>query len=294
MLPTRPRAVATRTTPTPALPAQTLRRCSADASPNSLLPVVDLLGVTGAGSPESLAPVCGESQFLEHAGEIEMRGNAIVVAAWVMTAGTAFGQVNILENPGFETGSLDPWYQLNDFGGPENWNVTDADAHTGAFCATDVGNKLIVQDFDPTPVADILETSFWIKQPEIAISAVYFAYSDGSSAENLVFLTTADWQFFDVTGLLAPGKNLTTFGLYGYIGGGEDEDRSYVDDWTVSIEGQKCPADCNGDGTLNILDFICFQGIFQAGNPDADCNGDGSLNILDFVCFQGIFQEGCP
>ena len=26
----------------------------------------------------------------------------------------------------------------------------------------------------------------------------------------------------------------------------------------------------------------------------ADCNGDGVLNILDFVCFQQEFQKGCP
>ncbi|MFG0313015.1 MAG: hypothetical protein ACF8LL_02345 [Phycisphaerales bacterium] len=26
----------------------------------------------------------------------------------------------------------------------------------------------------------------------------------------------------------------------------------------------------------------------------ADCNGDGQLNILDFVCFQGLFVQGCP
>jgi hypothetical protein len=25
----------------------------------------------------------------------------------------------------------------------------------------------------------------------------------------------------------------------------------------------------------------------------ADCNGSGSLNILDFICFQQKFQQGC-
>jgi hypothetical protein len=57
--------------------------------------------------------------------------------------------------------------------------------------------------------------------------------------------------------------------------------------------GSGCEADCNGDGTLNILDFVCFQGLFTAGDLEADCNGDGVLNILDFVCFQGAFQDGC-
>jgi outer membrane protein assembly factor BamB len=55
-----------------------------------------------------------------------------------------------------------------------------------------------------------------------------------------------------------------------------------------------CEADCNADGSLNILDFVCFQGIFTAGDPGADCNADGALNILDFVCYQQAFQSGCP
>jgi probable HAF family extracellular repeat protein len=55
-----------------------------------------------------------------------------------------------------------------------------------------------------------------------------------------------------------------------------------------------CPADINGDGELNILDFVEFQNLFVAGDPAADCDASGELNILDFVCFQGLFQAGCP
>jgi len=54
-----------------------------------------------------------------------------------------------------------------------------------------------------------------------------------------------------------------------------------------------CDADCNQDGDLNILDFICFQATFQSGDNLADCNDDGVLNILDFTCFQATFAEGC-
>jgi hypothetical protein len=55
-----------------------------------------------------------------------------------------------------------------------------------------------------------------------------------------------------------------------------------------------CPADCNGDGALNIFDFLCFQGKVTTGDPAADCNGDGSVNIFDFLCFQGLVTQGCP
>jgi len=62
---------------------------------------------------------------------------------------------------------------------------------------------------------------------------------------------------------------------------------------TWAGEGSVCVADCDTSGALNILDFVCFQQLFQAGDPAADVNGDGALNILDFVAFQQAFQQGC-
>jgi hypothetical protein len=53
-------------------------------------------------------------------------------------------------------------------------------------------------------------------------------------------------------------------------------------------------ADCTGDGSLNILDFVCFQAFFVEQEPYADCDKNGQWNILDFVCFQGAFVAGCP
>jgi hypothetical protein len=50
----------------------------------------------------------------------------------------------------------------------------------------------------------------------------------------------------------------------------------------------------NGDGVLDILDFVAFQQAFVAGDSSADCDGDGELsNPLDFVCFQRAFAAGC-
>ena len=64
-------------------------------------------------------------------------------------------------------------------------------------------------------------------------------------------------------------------------------------DNVVVGEAAGCPADFNGDGELNILDFVALQAAFQAGDEAADVNGDGVLNILDFVAFQGLFAGGC-
>lgn len=65
-----------------------------------------------------------------------------------------------------------------------------------------------------------------------------------------------------------------------------------VDNFIVTLHAA-CEADCDGDATLSVLDFVCFQQAFVAQTPDADCNKDGQYNILDFVCFQALFLAGC-
>ena len=55
-----------------------------------------------------------------------------------------------------------------------------------------------------------------------------------------------------------------------------------------------CAPDCDGSGSLDIEDFVCFQGLFAVGDLDADCERDGDLDIDDFVCFQTGFAVGCP
>ena len=77
--------------------------------------------------------------------------------------------------------------------------------------------------------------------------------------------------------------------------GGHDLAWDVYEGWDMlfSLSFGSCRADMNGDGMLNIFDFLAFQGAFTAGKARADCNGDGVLNVLDFVCFQAVFQAGC-
>ena len=60
--------------------------------------------------------------------------------------------------------------------------------------------------------------------------------------------------------------------------------------WTV---GGDCAADLNGDGNLNILDFVAFQQLWEDHDPAGDCDASGTFNILDFVCYQQLFTAGC-
>lgn len=55
-----------------------------------------------------------------------------------------------------------------------------------------------------------------------------------------------------------------------------------------------CPADFDGDGSLNLFDFLAFQSAFDAMDPRADIDGDGAFTVFDFLEFQNLFVAGCP
>ncbi|MCC7387832.1 MAG: hypothetical protein IT431_03600 [Phycisphaerales bacterium] len=70
-------------------------------------------------------------------------------------------------------------------------------------------------------------------------------------------------------------------------------------DAVLAMLGLDCYADCNGDGTVNTQDFLCYLGkwsaAFQSGNydPEADCDGNGVINTQDFLCFLNAYVTGC-
>ncbi len=159
-------------------------------------------------------------------------GQTAAMAVALLTPGMALGFV-VLVNPGYETGSLSPWYQMLDYGGATNWTTTTLDVHTGVFSATCQGNKLLVQSFAPVPTSASVVASVWVKNPNALTNAIYLEYSDSTGGSPL-FGTTGQWQYVDFTPWLTPGKNLVGVGIWGYGAGGTHE-RTYVDDWRVII-----------------------------------------------------------
>ena len=63
---------------------------------------------------------------------------------------------------------------------------------------------------------------------------------------------------------------------------------------TPSSVSVRCYADCDGDGSLTVADFSCFQNRYASGTLAADCNFDAMLTVADFGCFQTKFVTGCP
>lgn len=106
----------------------------------------------------------------------------------------------------------------------------------------------------------------------------------------LVPLTPAVENVKDITRLMA-GVSIHDDGSILATGLHIDED-NFMTDRSVTFT-PVCSADMNGDGALDVLDFVAFQAAFVKGTPDADCDGDGLLTILDFVCFQASFSAGC-
>ncbi len=176
--------------------------------------------------------------------------------------GFAAAIFDVLGDSGAENGQITGWQVLN--------NLDDL---TGDLTSTDGVNLFNVNagqltDFGPfTPAdpIDVLEFSWtadvndtYIVTYDTVTDAMFVWEDDGAGDEEAV-----EWVTIETNAQFA------------------------------NLQGDDCVADCNGDGALNILDFVCFQGLFVAGDLDADCNGDGVLNILDFVCFQGLFVQGC-
>ncbi|MDE3256624.1 MAG: leucine-rich repeat domain-containing protein [Gemmatimonadota bacterium] len=61
-----------------------------------------------------------------------------------------------------------------------------------------------------------------------------------------------------------------------------------------------CPGDFNGDGMVNLADFLAFAGGFGARSGDAnydsnlDMDGSGAVDLSDFLRFAGVFGTTCP
>ena len=75
--------------------------------------------------------------------------------------------------------------------------------------------------------------------------------------------------------------------------GSPNTGEAVVDRGAYEFGGESCYADCNADGLLNILDFVCYQNRFTTGHPLADCDANGVLDMLDFMCYSDAFMGGC-
>jgi hypothetical protein len=135
--------------------------------------------------------------------------------------------------------------------------------------------------------------------PGIETFSVDISNNNGSTWTNVEVVPasqgTGGWVFksFNVAGKVTPtGQVRLRFVAKDDIGAIVE---AAVDDFKVEAAecASACYADCDGNGSLAIDDFICFQTLFALGDPTADCDASGTLAIDDFICFQTFFAIGC-
>ena len=160
---------------------------------------------------------------------------------------------NLLQNPGFETGALNPWFNARDFGGISPWAPTNFFPHTGNFCATSVGNIELRQDVAPTLGSNIVEVSFWARHPDSGGQPLAYDlfYSDSTDFESVVVTSSDVWEHFDVTADVDPTKTLVAFTVWGYLGGGSQT--TYVDDALIEVVPEPVSMACLSVGILALL-----------------------------------------
>jgi hypothetical protein len=145
--------------------------------------------------------------------------------------GSNFGTDDeLLSNTGFETGSFLSWTHDG------AWTISTTTPYSGTYCVYDVGNHWLRQDITLTSGVDIILAKLWCKQPEEAIAAVDFFYTDGSYDEELIW-PTANWVEYDVTWIIDPAKFVEAIRVWGYSGGGSDPDETFYDDFSIQTAG---------------------------------------------------------
>jgi hypothetical protein len=61
----------------------------------------------------------------------------------------------------------------------------------------------------------------------------------------------------------------------------------------IQLTQQTCRVDINGDGQVNVQDFLAFLQLYAAGDTRADFNQDGQINVQDFLAFLAAYAAGC-
>ncbi len=63
--------------------------------------------------------------------------------------------------------------------------------------------------------------------------------------------------------------------------------------YTFTVTGTICPADFNGDATVDFFDYLDFVDAFSANDPSADFNQDATIDFFDYLDFVDAFSGGC-
>ncbi|MBL6997449.1 MAG: S8 family serine peptidase [Phycisphaerales bacterium] len=75
----------------------------------------------------------------------------------------------------------------------------------------------------------------------------------------------------------------------------EDNQHAFLQnviEWVDGSSSEPCPADCNGDGVVNVSDLLAIIDAWGT-NSGCDVNGDGVIDVVDILAVVGSWG-GCP
>lgn len=61
----------------------------------------------------------------------------------------------------------------------------------------------------------------------------------------------------------------------------------------LAVVRSLCVADVDGNGEVDVFDFLAFQSLFATGDGRADFDENGLLDIFDYLTFTNLFVDGC-
>jgi hypothetical protein len=138
-------------------------------------------------------------------------------------------QVELLVNPGFEDGVLDPWTT-------NGWMLDSTDPHSGFYYtySDKVGACYIEQAFEPTDVDDIISFTFWQKYGGTSFSYIRLYYGDTDYDLVTYFISEEYWVQFDLTSELRSSGNLEAVRVYDQTS--VPPANAYLDDASIIYE----------------------------------------------------------
>jgi hypothetical protein len=150
-------------------------------------------------------------------------------------------------------------------------------------------------DLDEPASGVTLDLGYYENGPWGGIEYILEAFSGGASVGRDSFIISdlggrdnAAWREMRIEGV-----EFDQLHIYAQLGGQYTVPRGIIDDLTL-FSLTSCYADCDGNETLDVFDFLCFQDAFVAMDPYADCDGNTTFDVFDFLCFQDAFVTGCP
>lgn len=169
----------------------------------------------------------------------------------------------MIQNGGFESGSLAPWTVTNDCGvfgdAPCNpWQTVSTQSHSGTYSVQDQGGYELMQSLTPTSTALITEASFWFKEDPNVLFGVELFYQDGSTGILYESAADGDWHQYDLFNELAngSGSGKTLVGIdfaTASMVNGDPNGLSWLDDVTIQAKATLNPPPVPEPASLLLL-----------------------------------------